>query len=49
MQVLAALGADVSAYLDDLPTVLNVLWRTRAIKELGQEFFARHPSALGAN
>lgn len=49
MQVLVALGADVSAYLDDLPTVLNVLWRTRAIKELGQEFFARHPSALGAN
>ena len=25
------LGADVEPCLDDLPTVLNVLWRTRAI------------------
>lgn len=43
------LGADVNATLDDLPTVLNVLWRTRAIKEAGRAFFAEHPQALGVN
>lgn len=48
-QLLAALGADVNAVLDDLPTVLNVLWRTRAIKELGRTFFSAHPHALGVN
>ena len=48
-QLLAELGADINAYLDDLPTVLNVLWRTRAIKQVGQAFFAEHPQALGVN
>ncbi|MFN3437502.1 MAG: class I SAM-dependent methyltransferase [Acidovorax sp.] len=48
-KLLAELGADVNAYLDDLPTVLNVLWRTRAIKEVGRAFFADHPQALGVN
>lgn len=48
-QLLAELGADVDTVLDDLPTVLNVLWRTRAIKELGRAFFAAHPQALGVN
>jgi O-methyltransferase involved in polyketide biosynthesis len=48
-QLLAELGADINAYLDDLPTVLNVLWRTRAIKQAGQAFFAAHPQALGVN
>lgn len=48
-RLLAALGADVNAYLDDLPTVLNVLWRTRAIKEVGRAFFAEHPQAMGVN
>jgi O-methyltransferase involved in polyketide biosynthesis len=48
-QLLDELGADVNAYLDDLPTVLNVLWRTRAIKQVGQAFFAEHPQALGVN
>lgn len=36
--LLTQLGADVSSTLDDLPTVLHVLWRTRAIKEAGAPF-----------
>lgn len=47
--LLTQLGADVNATLDDLPTVLNVLWRTRAIQEAGRAFFAEHPEALGVN
>lgn len=47
--LLKRLDADVTATMHDLPTVLNVLWRTRAIKERGQAFFARHPQALGVN
>ncbi|PJI95300.1 O-methyltransferase involved in polyketide biosynthesis [Acidovorax sp. 69] len=47
--LLAQLGADVTATLDDLPTVLSVLWRTRAIKDAGRAFFAEHPQALGVN
>lgn len=48
-ELLARLQADVSATLDDLPTVLNVLWRTRAIREAGAAFFAQHPQAAGVN
>ena len=48
-RLLASLGANVNPYLDDLPTVLNVLWRTRAIKEAGRAFFAEHPQGLGVN
>lgn len=48
-RLLHRLGADVSAYLADRPTVLNVLWRTRHIRTAGQAFFARHPSAWGIN
>lgn len=47
--LLKRLDADVTATMHDLPTVLNVLWRTRAIKDLGQAFFAQHPQALGVN
>ena len=49
IDLLGRLGADVQATLNDLPTVLNVLWRTRAIKEVGRAFFAQHPQALGVN
>ncbi len=49
LALLQRLGTDVEPYLDDLPTVLNVLWRTRAIKAAGQAFFGEHPRALGAN
>lgn len=48
-RLLAQLGADATATLDDLPTVLNVLWRTRAIKDVGRAFFAQHPRAMGVN
>lgn len=47
--LLARLGTDVTATLGDPPTVLNVLWRTRAIREAGRVFFAQHPQALGVN
>ena len=47
--LLQGLGADPHATLDDMATVVNVLWRTRAIKQSGQAFFARHPRALGVN
>ncbi|MDH4464840.1 MAG: class I SAM-dependent methyltransferase [Acidovorax sp.] len=47
--LLDKLGADVSATLNDLPTVLNVLWRTRAIKDAGRAFFGAHGQGLGVN
>lgn len=47
--ILEQLGTDVTAILSDRPTVLNVLWRTRAIKEAGLAFFAQHPESLGVN
>ena len=47
--LLTQLGADVQGTLDDLPTVLHVLWRTQAIKDAGRAFFAEHPQALGVN
>lgn len=47
--VLDRLGAQVAPLLDDLPTVLNVLWRTRAIKEAGRSFFQAHPRAAGVS
>lgn len=46
--LLERLGGDAAAQVD-LPTVLNVLWRTRVIKDAAQAFFARHPAGLGAN
>lgn len=48
-RLFAQLGADATATLDDLPTVLNVLWRTQALKAAGRAFFAEHPQALGVN
>ncbi|WP_255593569.1 class I SAM-dependent methyltransferase [Acidovorax sp. sic0104] len=47
--LLERLGADVEGYLDDLPTVLNVLWRTRFIRDTAQGFFLLHPEARGVN
>jgi O-methyltransferase involved in polyketide biosynthesis len=47
--LLERLGADPQAWLDDRLTVLNVLWRTGAIKEAARAFFAAHPQATGAN
>lgn len=47
--LLERLGADVEAYLNDLPTVLNVLWRSRFIRDTAQGFFLMHPGAQGVN
>ena len=47
--LLAQMDADVSGTLDDLHTVLHVLWRTRAIQEAGRAFFTTHRQALGVN
>lgn len=47
--LLERLGADVEPYLDDLPTVLNVLWRTRFIRDTAQGFFLMHPQGQGVN
>ena len=40
---------DAGARPGDPFTVLNVLWRTRAIQQAARAFFADHPQAMGAN
>lgn len=49
VHLLDCLGVDPAPYLADRPTVLNVLWRTRVIKQVAEAFFAQHPQALGVN
>ncbi len=44
---LSELNVDVSIYLRDHATVLNILWRTQVLKQAGQDFFAHHPESLG--
>jgi len=46
---LRTLGTNVHAYLADWATVLNVLWRTQVIKDMGHAFFDRHPYSQGVN
>lgn len=48
-RLLQTLDIDSQAYLADRATVLNVLWRTRLIRDLAQAFFAAHPGAWGLN
>jgi O-methyltransferase involved in polyketide biosynthesis len=48
-QLLQQLGTDVSPYLADRPTLLNVLWRTRRIRAAAQAFFTVHPQSWGVN
>ena len=48
-RLLQTLGVDVSAYLEDRPTVLNILWRTRVIQSAGRAFFQAHPDSQGVN
>lgn len=47
--LLQASGAEVGTSPADNPTVMNVLWRTGLIKELGQTFFEHHPDSTGIN
>jgi len=48
-RLLQTLDIDSQTYLADRATVLNVLWRTRLIRDLAQDFFAAHPDAWGLN
>lgn len=48
-RLLQTLDIDSQTYLADRSTVLNVLWRTRLIRDLAQAFFAAHPDAWGLN
>ncbi len=47
--LLHCLGVDPGRYMIDAPTVINILWRTREIKAIGQAFFQQWPNALGVN
>ena len=46
---LSAVGAEAVTSISDAQTVVNVLWRTGLIKQLGHGFFTRHPKSLGIN
>ena len=46
---LQATGTEVHTSPIDTPTVINVLWRTKLIKQLGQAFFERHPQSPGVD
>ena len=48
-QLLQASGAEVQTSPADQPIVMNVLWRTQLIKQLGHEFFERYPRSTGVN
>lgn len=48
-RLLACLDPRARAGLDDAPVVLNVLWRTRVLKEVAGRFFAAHPRGAGVN
>jgi O-methyltransferase involved in polyketide biosynthesis len=48
-RLLQASGAEVQTSPADSPTVMNVLWRTQLIKQLGQEFFEHYPHSTGVN
>lgn len=44
---LKATGTEVHTSPMDTPTVINVLWRTQLIKQLGRAFFDRYPKSPG--
>lgn len=44
---LLASGTEVDTTPVDAAIMVNVLWRTRLIKQLGQAFFDRHPDSPG--
>ena len=48
-QLVRRLRVPTAPYLVDRPTVLNILWRTKVMRDAGLAFFARHPSAWGVN
>jgi O-methyltransferase involved in polyketide biosynthesis len=48
-ELLSALGTEAQTDLSDVPVVVNVLWRTGLIKQMGRDFFNRYPEGLGVN
>lgn len=48
-QVLRNNPLAMDSLLQDRASVLNVLWRTRLIKQIGDAFFQQHPGAVGIN
>lgn len=48
-QVLAQSGQTLGEYPVDMATALNILWRTRKIKDLASQFFAHFPHLQGVN
>ena len=48
-KLLSAMGTEAQTDLSDVPVVVNVLWRTGLIKQMGRDFFARYPEGLGVN
>jgi O-methyltransferase involved in polyketide biosynthesis len=46
---MAATGTQVHTSPMDVPAVVNVLWRTQLIKQLGRAFFERHPQSPGVD
>jgi O-methyltransferase involved in polyketide biosynthesis len=46
---LQASGTEVDTSPADAAVMVNVLWRTRLIKQLGQAFFDRHPHSPGVD
>lgn len=47
--VMARFGHDVDPLLQDRSAMLNVLWRTRLMKRLAEDFFQHHPASQGIN
>ncbi|MFM8590446.1 MAG: class I SAM-dependent methyltransferase [Limnohabitans sp.] len=48
-QVLARSGVQVRELGNDMGMVVNILWRTRLIKQVASEFFVQNPQACGIN
>lgn len=47
--VMAKIGHDLDALLQDRSAMLHVLWRTQLLKRLGEAFFEHHPDSQGIN
>ena len=48
-ELVRRLRVPTAPYLVDRPTVLNILWRTKVMRDAALAFFARHPQAWGVN
>ena len=48
-ELLSSIGAEAQTSINDVPTVVSVLWRTGMIKAIGRDFFNRYPHSAGIN